>query len=295
MSNHQTSFSLEDAEALLSRLTELDLTICQEWQAVENQWANLQSVWRDRQHDDFEPILTDLIETYRTITKDCSEYRLFIMQQIDIIQKRNTRLQTLVIDGIKKGKVAIQIAQVLTNGAMQNAPVNTQNPIQDNAETATAIRSEINRYSTYVRNDRSREADRRQTEQESATTNADRAVAAGSPPNNIKPANQLEYKTQINGSSIYIRAFDANNIDTGDMLNARIEADGRVYISDINVGEANRRSGIGSQLLQALEDRLPEGTTIYFTENQAPEFWAKNGFHSNETEMGKIEYIKQSS
>jgi N-acetylglutamate synthase-like GNAT family acetyltransferase len=79
------------------------------------------------------------------------------------------------------------------------------------------------------------------------------------------------------------------------MLNARMESDGRVYIVDINVGEANRHSGIGSKLLQALENQLPEGTTIYFTENQAPEFWEKKGFQSNRTEMGKIEYIKQSS
>jgi GNAT superfamily N-acetyltransferase len=295
MSNCQTSFNSEDAEALLSRLTELDLTICQEWQAVENQWSNLQSVWRDRQYDNFEPIFEELTQTYRIAMQDYNEYRLFIMQQIDIAEKRKTSLQTLVGEGIRKGQAAIQIVQLLTTSAMQNAPVHTQNPVRDNSINASAIRAEINRYSTYVKNDREIEANKQRREREAASRNINRAVAVGSPPDNTIAEIELEYKTQINGSSIYIRAFDSDDLDTGDMLNARMESDGRVYIADINVGEANRHGGIGSKLLQALENQLPEGTTIYFTENQAPEFWEKKGFQSNRTKMGNIEYIKQSS
>jgi N-acetylglutamate synthase-like GNAT family acetyltransferase len=79
------------------------------------------------------------------------------------------------------------------------------------------------------------------------------------------------------------------------MLNARMDSDGRVYIADINVGQVNRHSGIGSKLLQALENQLPEDTTIYFTENHAPEFWEKKGFRSYQNETGSIEYRKQSS
>jgi Acetyltransferase (GNAT) family len=295
MSNRQTSFNSEDAEALLSRLTELDLTICQEWQAVENQWANLQSVWRDRQYDNFEPIFEELAQTYRIAMQDYNEYRLFIMQQINIAEKRKTSLQTLVGEGIRKGQAAIQIVQILTTAAMQNAPVHTQDPIRDRAESVAAIRSEIDRYSTYVKIEKEVEANKQQREREAASRNADRTIAAGSPPDNTTIVNKLEYKTQINGSSIYIRAFDSDDLDTGDMLNARVESDGRVYITDINVGEVNRHNGIGSKLLQALEDGLPEGTSIYFTENQAPEFWEKKGFTSYKTESGNIEYRKQSS
>lgn len=293
MSNRQTSFNLEDAEALLSRLAELDLTICQEWQAVENQWANLQSVWRDEQYTQFEPIFEELIQTYQTAMQDYSEYRLFIMQQIDIAEKRKTSLQTLISEGIKKGQAAIQIAQILTTASMQNAPVHTQDPVRDLADNYTAIRSEIDRYSKYVKSDKDTEANKQRREMDAASRNAARAVATGSPPDNSKPAIGLEYKTQINGSSIYIRAFDSNDLDTGDMLNARIEPDGRVYITDINVCEVNRRSGIGSQLLQALENQLPEGTSVYFTENQAPEFWEKQGFKLAKTDTS--EYEKKSS
>jgi hypothetical protein len=295
MSNRQTSFNSEDAEALLSRLAELDLSICQEWQAVENQWANLQSVWRDRQYDNFEPIFEELAQTYRIAMQDYNEYRLFISQQIDIAEKRKTSLQTLVGEGIRKGQAAIQIAQILTTAAMQNTPVNTQDPVRNNAESVTAIRSEIDRYSKYVKSDKESEANKQRREREAAGKNANRAIAVGSPPDNMITAIELEYKTQINGSSIYIRAFDSDDLDTGDMLNARIDSDGRVYISDINVGDVNKVSGIGSKLLQTLENQLPKGTTIYFTENQAPEFWEKKGFTSYQTETGNIEYRKQSS
>ncbi len=296
MSNRQTSFDLEDAEALLSRLNELDLTICQEWQAVENQWANLQSVWRDHQHDKFEPIFTELIQTYRTAMQDYNEYRLFIRQQIDIVEKRKTSLQTLVSDGIRKGQAAIQIAQILTTASMQNAPVHTQNPVKDRASNASAIKSEIDRYSKYVKSDKDTEANKQRRDMDAAGINANQAVASGSPPdNNINTAIKLKYKTQINGSSIYIRAFNSNDLDTGDMLNARMDSDGRVYITDINVGEANRHSGIGSKLIQTLEDGLPEGTIIYFTENQAPEFWEKKGFKPSLNAINTIEYEKVSS
>ena len=295
MSNRQTSFNSEDAEALLSRLAELDLTICQEWQAVENQWANLQSVWRDEQYTQFEPIFEELIQTYQTAMQDYSEYRLFIMQQIDIAEKRKASLQTLVGEGIKKGYAVVQVAQILTTSAMQNAPVHTQNPVRDNSINASAIRAEINRYSTYVKNDREIEANKQRREREAASSNANRAVAVGSPPDRINTAIELEYKTQINGSSIYVRTFDSNDLDTGDMLNARMDSDGRVYITDLNVGEVNRRSGIGSKLLQALEDGLPEGTTIYFTENQAPEFWEKKGFKPFQKTIDTIEYEKRAS
>jgi GNAT superfamily N-acetyltransferase len=295
MSNRQTSFNSEDAEALLSRLAELDLTICQEWQAVENQWSNLQSVWRDRQYDNFEPIFEELAQTYRIAMQDYNEYRRFIIQQIDIAEKRKTSLKTLVGEGIRKGQTAIQIVQILTTATMQNAPVHTQDPVRDRAESVTAIRSEIDRYSTYIKIEKEVEANKQQREREAASRSADRAVAVGSPPANIINAIELEYKTQINGSSIYIRAFDSDDLDTGDMLNARMDSDGRIYITDINVGEVNRKIGIGSKLIQALENQLPEGTTIYFTENQAPEFWEKKGFTSYKTESGNIEYRKQSS
>ena len=295
MSNRQTSFNVEDAEALLSRLAELDLTLCQEWQAVENQWANLQSVWRDEQYTQFEPIFEELIQTYQSAMQDYSEYRLFIMQQIDLAQKQRTSLQTLVGEGIKKGQAAIQIAQILTTASMQNAPVHTQDPVRNRADNYTAIRSEIDRYSKYVKSDKDTEANKQRREMDAAGRNADRAVAVGSPPDNTIAAIELEYKMQINGSSIYIRAFDSDDLDTGDMLNARIDSDGRVYITDINVGEVNRHSGIGSKLLQILENQFPEDTTIYFTENQAPEFWEKKGFRSYQNEIGSIEYRKQSS
>ena len=195
----------------------------------------------------------------------------------------------------RSGQAAIQIAQILTTASMQNAPVHTQDPARDRADNYTAIRSEIDRYSKYVKIDKDTEANKQRRESEAASRNANRSVAVGSPPDNTIAEIELEYKTQINGSSIYIRAFGSNNLDTGDMLNARKESDGRVYITDINVREANRHSGIGSKLLQALENQLPENTTIYFTENQAPEFWEKKGFQSDRTEMGKIEYIKRSS
>ena len=214
-------------------------------------------------------------------------------EQIDIAQKRKTSLQTLVGEGIKKGQAAIQIAQILTTASMQNAPVHTQDPVRDRTDNYTAIRSEIDRYSKYVKSDKDTEANKQRREMDAASRNADRAVATGSPPDNSKPAITLEYKTQINGSSIYIRAFDSNDLDTGDMLNAKIEPDSRVYITDINVCEVNRHNGIGSKLLQALEDGLPEGTTIYFSENQAPEFWEKKGFKPFQTALGTIKYEKK--
>jgi hypothetical protein len=183
----------------------------------------------------------------------------------------------------------------LTTASRQNAPVHTQDPVRDRADNATAIRSEIDRYSKYVKIDKETEANKNRREMDAASRNADRSVAVGSPPDNKNTAIELAYKTQINGSSIYIRAFDSNELDTGDMLNARMESDGRVYISDINVWEANRHKGIVSKLLQALEDGLPEGTTIYFTENQAPEFWEKKGFKPSPNAMNTIEYEKSSS
>jgi GNAT superfamily N-acetyltransferase len=102
---------------------------------------------------------------------------------------------------------------------------------------------------------------------------------------------ESNYSSQLNDDLIYIRDVP----DTGNMLNAWISLDGRIKIQDINVGKDSQRKGIGRKILETLENQLPESTTMYFTENLAPEFWEACGFIPHEIQNGVIEYRKKSS
>jgi hypothetical protein len=102
---------------------------------------------------------------------------------------------------------------------------------------------------------------------------------------------ESNYSFQLNDDLIYIRDIP----DTGNMLNALISLDGRVKIQDINVGKNSQRKGIGRKILETLENQLPEGTTMYFTENLAPEFWEACGFIAHEIPNSVTEYRKRSS
>ncbi len=62
--------------------------------------------------------------------------------------------------------------------------MHTQDPVRDRADNYTAIRSEIARYSKYVKIDKETEANKKHREMDAAGRNADRAVATGSPPDN---------------------------------------------------------------------------------------------------------------
>jgi hypothetical protein len=102
---------------------------------------------------------------------------------------------------------------------------------------------------------------------------------------------ESNYSLKLNDDLIYVRDVP----DTGNMMNALISLDGRIKIQDINVGKNSQRKGIGSKILETLENQLPEGTTMYFIENQAPEFWASRGFIPHELDNGITEYRKKSS
>jgi GNAT superfamily N-acetyltransferase len=61
------------------------------------------------------------------------------------------------------------------------------------------------------------------------------------------------------------------------------------------VGKEYQGYGIGTQMLETLESQLPNGTELYFQENQAKEFWEKKGFKPYKLDDGKFEYRKNIS
>jgi uncharacterized protein YukE len=91
----QTSFVLEDAETLLKQLQQFHETLQQEWSRVSNQWANLKSVWRDEQFDRFQPLFEQLSSTYQNADRECEGYIIFLHEQIQIAQEKQSRLGNL--------------------------------------------------------------------------------------------------------------------------------------------------------------------------------------------------------
>lgn len=94
------------------------------------------------------------------------------------------------------------------------------------------------------------------------------------------------------GGSVKIEAKSSEGKETGFITAERTGAN-RVKIKDTIVPKAFQKRGIASELLSDLESKLPQGTELYFEENQAPEFWEKKGFKSRVAKDTKtVEYYK---
>ncbi|MHC5830086.1 MAG: GNAT family N-acetyltransferase, partial [Nostoc sp.] len=93
------------------------------------------------------------------------------------------------------------------------------------------------------------------------------------------------------GKSGRIEATTSDGRYTDCFINFEVSGVGRVRIQDTVVASNYRQKGVGTKLLEALESNLPDGTVLYFTENQAPDFWKKMGFQII-TNNGVTEYFK---
>lgn len=88
----QTSFNIDDAEALLKQLQEFNQTLKQEWSKVGSQWANLKRNWRDVQFDKFEPLFEKLSATYNLANFESEVYIGFLEKQIEVAKKQRFNL-----------------------------------------------------------------------------------------------------------------------------------------------------------------------------------------------------------
>lgn len=91
----QTSFELEDAQYLLKELQEFLQTLRQEWSRVQSQWSNLEQTWRDEQYYRFEPLFEKLSSTYDSAEQGCEGYITFMIEQIQVAEKRKETLNNL--------------------------------------------------------------------------------------------------------------------------------------------------------------------------------------------------------
>jgi DNA repair ATPase RecN len=90
-----TSFDIEHAEDLKLNLQTIRETLQSEWSAVTSAWQNLQGVWNDQQRDKFENAFEQILADYQTIEQATEKYTQQLSEQIQIVQKRNDRLNAL--------------------------------------------------------------------------------------------------------------------------------------------------------------------------------------------------------
>ena len=300
--SRQTSFEIEDAEDFSNQLQEFQKSLEQEWCEVLNQWENLRSTWRDDQYYQFESLFEDLLSTYTRAEKDFEKNIAVVERQIGIaetlVEKRQlippilTRLFTTVVAGAGIASSVIGLHK------QNSTPIDSNNSTQASIKTVKEVYKPI---AEYEKLQLEKEKKRVKREQDIAANAKAQPTTSGSPPDpKAQFANSLDYKakktTWDDGeTTIRIDTFDSNGADIGAYLNARIQSDSRVHIRDTEVGEAHRKQGIGSKMLQTLENQLPNGTELYFIENQAKDYWEKKGFKPRQLNDGKIEYFKKIS
>jgi len=93
-----TSFNVEDAEAFLFELQQLQEIIQHDWTGVLNQWENLKVVWRDENFYIFEETFSDLAASYQMTEAECAHRIAFLNQQILIVNKLQSALSNLSSD-----------------------------------------------------------------------------------------------------------------------------------------------------------------------------------------------------
>jgi hypothetical protein len=91
-----TKFKLEDAEELQKQLARFVGTLQIELDRVENQWANLESTWRDDNYNDF---VANFFEEFRSDTKqvllDCANYEIFLNDKVKTAESLKQKLSNL--------------------------------------------------------------------------------------------------------------------------------------------------------------------------------------------------------
>lgn len=95
MSTH-TSFNVEDTEAFLFELQQLQEIIQHDWTGVLNQWENLKIVWKDENFRIFEEKFSDLAVSYQMTEAECERHIAFLNQQILIANKLQPALSNLI-------------------------------------------------------------------------------------------------------------------------------------------------------------------------------------------------------
>lgn len=287
---NQTSFETKDATVFLKQLQLLKVTMEKDLSNVFIFWQRLEASWRDNERLKFESLFKEILNLYNRIQKELDAEISFVKNQIRTASLlENLRLKPSLLSSLKeKGEKVSAGFQLFT---IATAPlINAPNQVDITQHLEQHYESS---YEQKIK-ERDDELDRN-------SIASNRSITSGSPPDpKAQFANSLDYKakktTWDDGeTTIRIDAYNSNGADIGAYLNARIQSDGRVHIRDTEVGEAHRKQGIGSKMLRELENQLPNGTELYFIENQAKDYWEKKGFKSRQLDDGKIEYFKKIS
>lgn len=280
----QTSFDLEDARQMLHQLERFRETLNQQWSKVLDRWSNLKSTWRDEQFDRFESYFMKLSSTYEQALEDCENYSLFLNRQIKIYENEKSKLSLL-----RKLKATADIVTILGGSASVSMPTQAQNPgsplqfsqanvsekLEDNYRDVEKLRTQ-------------REKDNRKRDIETSRQSQEQAIASGGadPPKPTELSDRCQYQW-LEGdefSSPKMKVFlpenssqEGRSREIGYIIIER-DSKNRVRIKDTFIADSYRKQGIGAKLLNQLEEKLPEGTELYLTENQAQKFWKKRGF-----------------
>lgn len=131
----QTSFSIEDAKALLHQLHHFHTCLQQDWLRVLNSWDNLQATWQDEQFCRFKPFFEKVAANYGNAEKDCEKYMIFLQEQIITAEKQRSKLGILkglenAVSGITLG---VQTFSSLAGMATNTPTSNTALPTQDSS------------------------------------------------------------------------------------------------------------------------------------------------------------------
>lgn len=283
---HQTSFVSNDAKVFLEKLQLFKETLEKCLSKVLTLWQTLEASWRDSERLKFESIFKELLTSYNQIQKELDAEISFVSHQIKIAASlEDFKLKHDSFSSLEKLSAVVQLITTVAAPSV-NAPnqVDITQNLEQHYESS---------YEQKIK-ERNDELDRNSIAYAQPTI-------SGSPPDpKTQFANSLDYKakktTWNDGeTTIRIDAYNSNGADIGAFLNARIQSDGRVHISDTVVGDAHKKQGIATKMLQTLESQLPNGTELYFIENQAEGYWEKKGFNPRQLNDGKIEYYKKVS
>lgn len=185
MAKQQTSFSLEDAQVLLTELQQFRDLLQQEWSRVLSQWQSLKGTWRDDQFDKFEPLFEKMAANYQDAEGDCDNYIEFLQEQIRIAESRKSKLGGLNLMGkLEKTVAGVQIFSSLAGMAI--APPTQRPPTpSDRYDMMPGIMRNMNaedQLSEAYSQQQETDAQRRQREIEKNAKADNKNQASGSPP-----------------------------------------------------------------------------------------------------------------
>ncbi|MBP0013396.1 MAG: GNAT family N-acetyltransferase [Roseofilum sp. SBFL] len=310
MAKQQTSFSSEEAQILLRELQQFCETLKQEWSWVVSQWSNLKVTWHDEQFDRFEPLFEKMAAHYNDVERDCEQYIEFLQEQIRIADERKSALGSLDWMGkIEKTVAGVQIFSSLAGTAI-SAPTQRDPTLTERYQRMPGIARVMNgeqQFSEYYQQQQEAETKRKKRELEISSKADKPSQASGSPPKKHPPsafAQSLNYRDRYGSwddfyqdieaeTSARIEALLPDGREIG-YINVCKQSDGRVYIQDTEVAKAYRKQGIGTLLFKKLEEKLPQGTQLYFITNDAPKnYWKNRGFKQVSYPDGRVEFCKQ--